>query len=112
MYNVARLPPTALAVETRGRSNTVILLIVFQHLAVVGVGDEQLCRAVDRLGLAPALGVEGVARGIAGAAGAREPVLGVVAQGVGAVGGCIAVLPSEVGITAPTAVYWLRLFAV
>src|SRR5204863_953433 len=65
--------------------------VVLQHLAVGLVGDEDRGGAVDGARLAPALGVEGVGHGVAGAAGRDQAVLGVVAPGVGAVGGEVAV---------------------
>ncbi len=42
--------------------------VIFQHLAIGGIGHEYRRRAVHGLGLAPALRVKGVACGIAGPA--------------------------------------------
>lgn len=65
--------------------------VVFEDFPVVGVGDRDGGGAVDGAGLAPALGVEGVACRVAGAGGGDEAVLGVVAEGKSAVGGEVAV---------------------
>lgn len=65
--------------------------VIFQHLAVAGVGDENGRGAVHRPGLAAALRVVGIAGGIARAHRRGQPVLGVVAEREGAVIGEIAV---------------------
>jgi len=65
--------------------------VILQHLTVAGVGDEHGCRAVHGLGLAAALRVVGIGCGVARADSRGQPVLGVVAEGEGAVKGEIAV---------------------
>ena len=49
--------------------------VVFEHLAVVGVGDRDGGGAVDGAGLAAALGVEGVGGGVAGGLKALDPAI-------------------------------------
>ena len=51
--------------------------VIFQHLAVLGVGDEHRRGAVDGLGLAAALRIPGVALRVAGAGRGGQPIFGV-----------------------------------